>query len=125
MKAHSPFFARIQAQVLAVVRTIPKGKVVTFADIGAHLDVMPRHVAYLLAKLTPEEQALLPWYRAVPAKGSPKSGVSLLEAEGVCITNDGVSAASIVSVAQLKHGIPQQGRPPDAPLAAERPRRRR
>ncbi len=56
--AKSPFFARIKADVLMTVASIPEGGVVTFRDIGAHLDVMPRHVAYILKMLDAEERVV-------------------------------------------------------------------
>jgi hypothetical protein len=56
--AKSPFFARIKADVLTIVASIPEGSVVTFRDIGAHLDVMPRHVAYILKMLDAEERVV-------------------------------------------------------------------
>ena len=61
----SAAFIRIKGAVLAVVEAIPAGQVTTFKAIGAHLDIMPRHVAYILAMLTPDEQIQTPWYRVV------------------------------------------------------------
>jgi methylated-DNA-protein-cysteine methyltransferase related protein len=122
VKAHSPFFARIQMQVFAIVKSIPRGRVVTFANIGAHLDVVPRHVAYILAKLTPAERVELPWHRAVPAKGPPKAGADLLLQEGVLATALGIDPSAIIDVADLKHGVSKQSRPIEAPAA--RPKRR-
>jgi alkylated DNA nucleotide flippase Atl1 len=58
--AQSPFFARIKADVVSIVAGIPQAGVVTFRDIGAHLDVMPRHVAYTLKKLDAEKRAAFP-----------------------------------------------------------------
>lgn len=101
--AGSPFFARIKADVLAIARSVPAGQAITYADIGQHLDVMPRHVAYIL-KMLPD-----------PA------------AEGIdparIIASDAAHPA-IVAVASLPHGVPRQTRPPDAPAAAPRKRRR-
>lgn len=95
--AGSPFFARIRRDVLAIARSVPSGKAVTFADIGRHLDVMPRHVAYIL-KMLPD-----------PA------------AEGVdparIIASD-MPHPALVAVASLDHGVPQQSRPADAPAVA-------
>jgi methylated-DNA-protein-cysteine methyltransferase-like protein len=58
--ARSPFFARIKADVLRIVASIPQGRVVGFADMGAHCDVAPRHVATTLAMLDPIAAATLP-----------------------------------------------------------------
>lgn len=129
----SPFYARIKADVVKIVGAVPAGRVVSFADIGAHLDVMPRHVAYILAMLPDIEKATLPWHRAVGADGSlgvPKGGAdgtpqrALLEAEGAAFDTEGCItdvAARRMEVAALPHGVPKRTRPADLP----RPRRNR
>jgi methylated-DNA-protein-cysteine methyltransferase related protein len=67
--AKSPFFARIKADVLQIIAAIPEGRVVSFADVGTHLDVVPRHVAYILATLEDDKKMTLPWHRAVSEGG--------------------------------------------------------
>jgi methylated-DNA-protein-cysteine methyltransferase-like protein len=128
----SPFFARIKRDVLAIMDAVPPGRVVTFADIGAHLDVAPRHVAYILATLSDIEAATLPWHRAVAADGTlgvPKSGAdgrpqrALLAAEGAAFDAAGRITdfvARQVAVAGLAHCVPQQARPAEAPQARRR-----
>lgn len=135
MPAGSPFFARIKRDVLAIMASVPPGRLVTFKDIGAHLDVVPRHAAYILATLDPIEAGQVPWYRAVNEAGQldrPKTddtGASqraLLEAEGHVIAPDGRIldlAQRLVEVASLPHGIPVQRRPADAPKAPARKRK--
>jgi methylated-DNA-protein-cysteine methyltransferase-like protein len=91
--AKSPFFARIKADVLTIVASIPEGGVVTFRDIGAHLDVMPRHVAYILKMLDAEERAAFPADRVV------------------------AKAGKALDVASLPHGVPRQTRPANASAA--------
>jgi methylated-DNA-protein-cysteine methyltransferase related protein len=74
--AGSPFYTRIKGDVLAIVSAIPKGKVCTFSSIGEHLDVVPRHVAYILSTLEPLETLQYPWHRVVGNDGNlgkPKS----------------------------------------------------
>ena len=124
--AGSPHFARIRRDVLRIMEAVPPGAVVTFADLDAHLSVMPRHVAYILATLSDIEKATLPWHRAVAADGglgAPKRGpdgrdqAALLAAEGV------TDPAAILPVASLPHGVPRPDRPAEAP--APRARRRR
>jgi methylated-DNA-protein-cysteine methyltransferase related protein len=136
MKAVSPFFARIQKDVVCIVASIPRGSLVTFQAVGAHLDVAPRHVAYILAM---QDHALLgatPWHRVVPADGklrTPKSqgGVQqreLLQTEGVVIAADGTIAGFeriAREVATLGHGVSRQLRPANAPSAATRRRPKR
>ena len=134
----SPFFARIKADVLRIVAAVPPGRVVTYADLGAHLDVMPRHAAYILSQLPEIEKATLPWHRAVAADGTlgvPKAGAdgtpqrALLLAEGAAFDpEDRITdfAARRIEVAALPHGVTKQTRPPEAPKAGSpRPRRAR
>lgn len=92
--AKSAAFARIKAGVFAITKAIPAGKVTSFKAIGAHLDVMPRHVAYILATLTNEEKVEIPWQRVVGDRGklervySNPDGVTqaeLLTAEGISL----------------------------------------
>lgn len=82
----SAAFARIRQQVLQLTACVPFGRVTTFAAIGVHLEVLPRHVAYILATLPPAERELLPWYRVLPEQGILASGKdeqhALLIAEG-------------------------------------------
>ncbi|MCU0943778.1 MAG: MGMT family protein [Rubritepida sp.] len=128
MKARSPFFARIQGDVLAIVASVPPGRLVTFAEVGAHLDVMPRHVAYILAMLDGPERDLIPWHRAVAADGRVEKPAqrTALAAEGFAFDPDGrVSGflAHVAPAASLPHGVAAQKRPADAPVARTRRRR--
>ena len=70
----SPAFIQIKAGVLEVTSKIPQGRVTTYAAIGNYLNVMARHVAYILATLTLEEQQDFPWYRVVADKGAIAAG---------------------------------------------------
>jgi methylated-DNA-protein-cysteine methyltransferase related protein len=120
--AKSAAFARIKADVLRIVQAIPAGKVLAFADIGRHLDVAPRHVAYILTMLPDAEKALIPWHRVVGesgALGKPKfdaDGVSqaeLLRAEGHVLEDGGAlldMPRVTVALAKLKSGVPRQTR---------------
>jgi methylated-DNA-protein-cysteine methyltransferase-like protein len=132
----SPAFIRIRAQVLQVVASIPRGRVCTFQSIGAHLDVMPRHVAYILSQLDDGEKMTLPWHRVVAGDGTlgaprfapdGQSQAQRLAEEGVAIARNAVApslAAWFVGAAELAHGLPPQSRPatPSAP-ARRHPRR--
>jgi methylated-DNA-protein-cysteine methyltransferase-like protein len=128
VRAKSPFFARIQADVLAIVAAVPPGRVVTFAEVGAHLDVMPRHVAYILAMLDGPERDAIPWHRAVAVDGRVDKPAqrAALAAEGLGFDPDGrVSGllAHVTPVASLPHGVAAQQRPADAPVARARRKR--
>lgn len=127
--APSPFFARIKQDVLAIVMSIPPGRITSFAEIGAHLDVMPRHVAYILRMLDPAEQKVVPWHRVVATDGALLTAKSpeqahLLTSEGVAMTQSTIAdiAGYGIAVLDLPHGVSAQRRPADAPKA--RPRKR-
>lgn len=98
MSRGSPAFVRIHGEVMQVVARIPKGRVATFADIGAFLDVVPRQVAFLLARRNDPAREAVPWHRVVSddgALGRPKfdahgrSQAELLAADGVVLGPDG------------------------------------
>lgn len=130
--AGSPFFARIKRDVVAIMRAVPSGRLVTFLDIGRHLDVAPRHVAYILARLDPEEAAMIPWFRAVSEEGiasaakaghDDRSQRGCLAEEGHVIAEDGRILGfgqRLVAVVALESGVAPQTRPPDAPVAKRR-----
>jgi methylated-DNA-protein-cysteine methyltransferase related protein len=125
----SPFFIRIKADVLKIVAAIPEGSVCSYASIGEHLDVMPRHVAYILSMLEPYEQIEFPWHRVVGGNGklgkSKRSAVgqsqaALLLAEGILVENDSIASSLLehfVPAAKLKSGVRKQARPVAAPAA--------
>jgi methylated-DNA-protein-cysteine methyltransferase related protein len=114
--AKSPFFARIKNDVLQIVAHIPEGRVATFADIGAHLDVMPRHVAYILTTLEDAAKMTLPWYRVVSGDGSlgkPKYApdgtpqAELLAAEGVLVSKNTLAnlGQHHIAIDELNSGV--------------------
>jgi methylated-DNA-protein-cysteine methyltransferase related protein len=127
--AGSPFYARIKGDVLMIVSAIPKGKVCTFSSIGEYLDVVPRHIAYILSTLEPLEKVQYPWYRVVGNDGSlgkPKSAETgesqsdLLMLDGVLVIDNSIAASfagCFVDCARLKSGVKKQTRPIDAPVA--------
>jgi methylated-DNA-protein-cysteine methyltransferase-like protein len=87
--------SRVRSLVLAVVTAIPEGRVTTYGAIGKHLHISARQVAYVLARLTPEESKELPWFRVVGANGfvsTTKLGavghrqIKRLKSEGVTVT---------------------------------------
>ncbi|AFY47973.1 putative methylated DNA-protein cysteine methyltransferase [Nostoc sp. PCC 7524] len=65
----SSAFIQIKQGVLEITSQIPVGRITTYNAIGEHLNVMARHVAYILATLNFEEQQKFPWYRVVADQG--------------------------------------------------------
>jgi methylated-DNA-protein-cysteine methyltransferase-like protein len=128
----SAAFIRIRAQVLQIVATIPRGRVCTFQSIGAYLDVMPRHVAYILSQLDDGEKMTVPWHRVVAGSGTlgaprfapdGRSQAQRLADEGVVIARNAVApdlASRFVAAADLPHGLPQQTRPASSLPARKR-----
>jgi len=87
--------AWFKPRVIAAIAAIPEGRVTTYGSIARRLRVTARQVAFVLATLTPEESAGLPWFRVVAAGGvisSIKRGavgrrqIERLRAEGVAVT---------------------------------------
>ncbi len=120
--AKSPHFIRIKGDVMAIIAAVPSGAVVSFRDIGAHLDVEPRHVAYILSNLTDIEKTTVPWHRAVGENGA--LGAMKLHADGrpqaeLLRDEGGIISAQVlknyelmaVKVDTLAHNVPQQKRP--------------
>ena len=64
-KPKSTAFIRIRAEVIRLVALIPVGKFTTYGSIAVHMNVVARHVATVMSRLTPEESAVLPWHRIV------------------------------------------------------------
>ncbi len=112
----SAAFARIQLHTLAAARTVPRGRVTTYAAIAASIRVVPRHVAYILATLPGDEGAhseAVPWHRVVGDDGEVTAlrsranrerglvQVALLEAEGVKVVDGRIPdfAARFVDIA--------------------------
>jgi methylated-DNA-protein-cysteine methyltransferase related protein len=128
----SPFFARIREHVLRLTAAVPEGKVCTYQSMGEHLDVMPRHVAYILSQLEDNEKFVYPWYRIVSSDGSlgrPKSNpdgtsqAELLRAEGIFVSGNRIATSFelvFVPAERLPSGLPKQKRTPDAPVAKAR-----
>ena len=96
--------------------------------MGEHLDVMPRHIAYILSQLEDNEKFVYPWHRVVSGDGSlgsPKSNpdgtsqADLLRAEGIPVTGKRLATnfeLVFMAAEQLPSGLPKQRRPSDAPV---------
>jgi alkylated DNA nucleotide flippase Atl1 len=94
--ASSPSFERIQRDVLKLCPTIPVGRVCTYADVGAVIDVPARHVAYIVSRLSAATRAQYPVHRLVGHGGKlpskPADVASLLTQDGVAVAHGVVMA---------------------------------
>lgn len=83
---------------MAATASIPPGRVTTYSALANHLEVVPRHVAFVLARLSPKEASKLPWHRVVAQGGALRSGSEAglrrqrnrLAQEGIRVINDHV-----------------------------------
>lgn len=123
----SPFYQRIRAQVLQLTQAVPKGRLCTYQSMGRHLDVMPRHVAYILSRLNDHEKVLVPWHRVVTADGrlgarnqhpDGRTQADLLLSEGITVCEGRIPSPFLEVFIEAEHlpsGLPKQTRPDDAP----------
>jgi methylated-DNA-protein-cysteine methyltransferase related protein len=129
--SRSPFFARIKMQVTLITAAVPLGQVTTFKEVADWIAVPPRHVAYILATLSVEEEAQIPWFRIVADTGvvptrSNSFGIEqrdLLREEGLSFLPDGSVSDFIkvfIPVAELQINLPKQSRPENAPQGPKR-----
>ena len=96
--ARSAAFTRIRRELFVLVAAIPAGRIVELTALAKAVNVPPRHVAYILSRLAPDEADLLPWHRVVPTDGrfpSPSkissrqtTQIEALSREGVVLTKD-------------------------------------
>jgi methylated-DNA-protein-cysteine methyltransferase-like protein len=91
-KPKSKAFARIRAEVIRLVGQIPEGKFTTYGSIAIHMNVMARHVAFVMSRLTEEEAAELPWHRVVSADAriSPKMDAALARKQRRRLRSEGM-----------------------------------
>ncbi len=136
----SPFYARIKAQVLQLTAAIPPQRICTYQSIGEYLDVVPRHVAYILSQLDDDDKLNYPGTESSVMMVNwglrnnilmEESQAELLQDEGHLVTNNLVKTpliSAFISAAELPSGLPKQHRPSDAPqpgTKSTRTRRRR
>lgn len=91
-KPKSPAFARIRAEVIRLVGLIPVGRFTTYGSIAVHMNVMARHVAFVMSRLTEEEAAEVPWHRVVgrDARVSPKMDAALAREQKRRLRSEGL-----------------------------------
>lgn len=55
--------------VLKIVKLIPRGKIVSFGQIGNMINVNPRIVGFILTGMKKSEMSVYPWHRVVNRNG--------------------------------------------------------
>ncbi len=95
--AGSAAYARVKADVLAIIAKIPEGRLVTHSAIGRHLGVDPRHIVNVMAILDDADRADVPWWRVVADGGAVgrhpyrDDQIARLRADGVPVAPAGVA----------------------------------
>lgn len=56
------FLSPIREHALSLTAAVPEGRVCSSQSVSEHLDVMPRHVAYILSTLEDAEKLVYPWH---------------------------------------------------------------
>ena len=94
--ANSAAFQCIKGDTLAIVAKVPAGFVTTQSDIGRHIAVLPRHIAYIVATLDEAERETVPWWRVVADGGAVGRHVrrddqmARLRADGITLSPAGI-----------------------------------
>ena len=102
--ARSAAFTRIKSETLAIVRSLPPGRIATFDAIGVALNVAPRHVATILATLSDGEREIVPWHRVV-AKGGAIGRGAHRDAQSARLVREGVPVSPAGIVQDLAHRV--------------------
>jgi alkylated DNA nucleotide flippase Atl1 len=98
--AASPAYARMRVGLHARLEALARGQVVRLDALAAALNIPSRHAASILARIGPEEEAIRPWWRVIPAAGrfpatAARSSrqqvqIDLLAQDGVAISPEGI-----------------------------------
>ena len=91
--AGSPALQRIERDVLRLCSTIPAGRVCSYADLGAVIDVPARHVAYIVSRLDDATRQQYPVHRLVGAGGKLPSNPAQAAAAAAQLAHEGIAIA--------------------------------
>lgn len=125
---------RIKSELLALIRSVPVGHVVTVDLLAGELNVLPGVIATLLSQMSEDERDAAPWYRVVAKGGAIGRGphrdahFAKLVREGVPVSPAGiVQDMGRVAVASVDAKAPALTRStgPQLPLPAAPPGRSR
>jgi methylated-DNA-protein-cysteine methyltransferase related protein len=94
--AAAPAHTHIKAKLLAALRNVPQGRVVTHDTLAVLLASSPRLIETTLAQLSEDEREMVPWHRAVAKGGAIGRGpnrdqqFAKLIREGVAVSPAGI-----------------------------------
>ena len=110
-----------KSKLLANLRKVSAGRVVTYEALGQALSISPRHVETLLGNLSEDEREMVPWHRAVAKGGAIGRGpnrdqqFAKLVREGVAVSPAGiVQDMARVTIKDLSALPPSVTKRPDA-----------
>ncbi len=120
-KATIPAHTHINARLIAALRNVPPGRVVTYDVLAAFLETPSRHVETLLRNLSEDEREMAPWHRTVAKGGAIGWGpvrdakFQKLVREGVAVSPAGIvqdmSRTAVTDLANLPVLTKEQSRP--------------
>ncbi len=120
---NSPGHADTKSKLLANLRKVPAGRVVTYDALAQALSILPRHVETLLGHLSEDEREMVPWHRVVAKGGAIGWGLlrdakfQKLIREGVAVSPAGIvqdmARVAVKDLTALPSGIAKR---PDAAL---------
>jgi methylated-DNA-protein-cysteine methyltransferase-like protein len=91
-----------KANLLALLRNVPSGRVTTFDALAEKLNESPALVRSLLSQLTEEERDFAPWHRVVARGGAIGRGLHR-DQQFARLVREGV----LVSPAGIVHDMPR------------------
>ena len=128
-KATAPAHTLIKSKLLAALRSVPLGRVVTYETLAVSLASAPRLVETLLAQLSEDEREMVPWHRVLAKGGAIGRGphrdqqFAKLVREGVMVSPAGIvqdmARVAVKDLMALPSGITK--RPDAAPITGPAP----
>ncbi len=103
-KAEMPGHLDTKSKLLASLRKVPPGRVVTYDTLAAALSILPRHVETLLGHLSEDEREMVPWHRAV-AKGGAIGWGLLRDAKFQKLVREGVAVSPAGIVQDMARSV--------------------
>lgn len=91
-----------RARVLALLASVPAGRVATIAVLAGEAGIAPQHITTILQSLSEDERQALPWHRVV-AKGGAIGRGPWREAQFASLVREGISVSPAGVVQDMAH----------------------